>query len=395
MISKEMVGLGTQRSVIREIFEYAKERAAVVGAENVLDFSIGNPSTPPPQGVQDAIVDFVKNTDPMSYSSYTSTMGDPGTRKAIADNLNKRYGTNYTADNFFMSTGASAALTLAIKSIVASPDDEIIVVTPFFPEYKVYIEELGAKMVVMKSDKNLLIDIETLKKTVNKNTKAIMINSPNNPSGVIYPVSNLTAAFDVLREKEKEYGTTIFCISDEPYRELVYTDEEVAHIPNLYDDTLICYSWSKSLSLPGGRIGYLLVSPKCADWKNVYAAVCGSSRVLGYVCAPALYQKVIEKCVNLPTNLTDYRKNRDLLVTNLTKFGYNVPNPGGAFYIFIESPNGDGQALTDALKKYDVLVVPGKGFGGEAFVRLAYCVDTARVEKAIPIFEKVIKEMKG
>lgn len=395
MISQEMVKLGTARSIIRDIFEFGMKRAAEVGEENVLDFSLGNPSVPAPKEVQDAIKELIAELPPKAYHSYTSSAGDNNTRKAVADNLNKRYGTKYEMKNVFMTCGAAASLNITMKAMISGDDDEIIVLAPFFPEYKFFIEAHGAKMNLIDPPEDLCIDIEALEKAVNKNTKAIIINSPNNPSGVIYPKENIEAACKILKDKSEEYGHPIYIITDEPYRELVYTDEEVAHIPSLYDNTVICYSWSKSLSLPGERIGYILVPDEVENSEELLAAIGGAARILGYVCAPSLFQKVIAKCIDVPADLEVYKKNRDILYDNLTKMGYNVAKPGGAFYLFIQAPNKDADEFAERAKKYDMLVVPGAGFGAKDYMRLSYCVDTVKVEKAIPIFEKLMEEYKN
>ncbi len=395
MVSKEMARLGTERSVIREIFEIAKVRNAEVGEENVIDFSIGNPSVPAPKQIQDTIRDFLDNLPPKAYHSYTSSVGDNGTRTAIANNLNKRFGTDYDMNNLFMTCGSAASLTICFKAIITSPDDEIIVFIPFFPEYKVYIEGQGAKMVLVDPDKELNIDLNLLEKAINKNTKALVINSPNNPAGIIYPESNLKAVADLLNRKSKEYGHAIYIITDEPYRELVYTDEKVAHIPSIYDNTLVCYSWSKSISLPGERIGYVLVPNQMEDSRTVYAAVGGAARTLGYICAPSLFQKVIEKCVDVEPDISVYRKNREILLKGLKDAGYHVANPGGAFYLFVEAPEKDGEKFYERAKKYDLLIVPGASFGSKEYVRLAYCIDTEKIEKSIPIFKKLMDEYKS
>lgn len=394
MINEKMVGLGTQKSVIRELAGFGAERAKVVGPENVLNFSIGNPSVPAPQEVQDAIIEMAKNWDPVKYHSYSAGNGHEGTRKAIADDLNKRFGTNYGPDNLFMTCGAAASLSITLKSLVASPDDEIIVLAPFFPEYTVWIEEQGAKMVLVDPPADMQLDIDAIEKAITKNTKALMINNPNNPSGVIYTKEEISKLVEVLEAKQKEYGHAIYIITDEPYRELVLVDDaEVAFIPKLYDNTVVCYSWSKSLSLPGERIGYILV-PNTVEDEMLMAAVAGSARALGFVCAPTMMQFVIEKCISVEPDVSVYKKNRDILYDGLTKLGYNVAKPAGAFYLFIEAPNGDAKAFSDKAKEHDMLVVPGAGFGAPSYMRLSFCVETEKCEKALPIFEKLMEEFK-
>lgn len=392
MISQEMTKLGTSRSVIREIFAYGQQRALEVGTENVLDFSLGNPSVPAPSEVQNAIIDIVKNNDPVFYHGYSSSQGHNGCRKAIADNLNRRFGTKYSLDDLFMTCGAAASLNIVFKALTASADDEVIVLAPYFPEYKVFIEGQGSKMKLVPSRNDMRLNLNGIKEAVNKNTKALLINSPNNPSGVVYSKEEIRELTDYLKEMEKNLGQTIYLIADEPYRELVFNDEPAPFIPNYYDDTIVCYSWSKSLSLPGERIGYVLVNNKCDENETVMAAVGGAARVLGYVCAPTLFQLVIEKCINVKPNLEVYRKNRDILYNGLTKIGYNVAKPDGAFYLFIEAPNGNPEEFSEKAQAYDVLVVPGTEFGSKTHMRLAYCVDTQKCEKALPLFEKLIKE---
>lgn len=394
MISQEMIRLGTAKSVIRELFSYGQKRAEEIGPKNVLDFSLGNPSVPAPKEVQDAIMDIVKNNDPMVYHGYSSSPGHNGCRKAIADNLNKRFGTNYSLNDLFMTCGAAASLNIVFRALAASPDDEIIVLAPYFPEYKVFIEGQGASMKLVQSRNDMKLNMDGIKDAVGINTKALLINSPNNPSGVVYSKEEIKELTDFLRAKEKEMGHTIYLITDEPYRELVFTEEPVPFIPNYYDDSIVCYSWSKSLSLPGERIGYVLVNNKCDDNATLMAAVGGAARVLGYVCAPTLFQMVIERCVNVEPNLEVYKKNREILYNGLTKMGYNVAKPNGAFYLFIEAPNGDSEEFSEKAKAYDMLVVPGTGFGSKTHMRLAYCVDTQKCEKALPIFEKLMKDFK-
>ena len=394
MISQEMIRLGTSRSVIRELFSYGLQRAQEVGPENVLDFSLGNPSVPAPKEVQDAIMEIVKNNDPMVYHGYSSSQGHNGCRKAIADNLNKRFNTEYSMNNLFITCGAAASLNIVFKALTASADDEIVVLAPYFPEYKVFIESQGAKMNLVPSRNDMKLNMDGIKEALNKNTKAILINSPNNPSGVVYSKEEIKELTDFLKEKEQEFRNIIYLIADEPYRELVFSGEPVPFVPHYYDDTIICYSWSKSLSLPGERIGYVLVNNKCDDSETVMAAVGGAARALGYVCAPTLFQLVIEKCVNIEPNLDVYKKNRDILYNGLVKMGYNVAMPDGAFYLFIEAPNGNSDEFSEKAKAYDMLVVPGTGFGTKSHLRLSYCVDTEKCEKALPIFEKLIKEYK-
>ena len=394
MISKKMLDLGTKRSVIRDIFEYGNKLAKEIGAENVLDFSLGNPSTPAPREVANTIKYMVEGLSPKDYNSYTSSAGDTDTRLAVAKNLNKRFSTDYTDKNIFMTCGASASLNIIFKAII-EPNDEIIVNIPYFPEYKVFIEGQGGKPVFVKCSENLCLDISEIENKINENTKAILINSPNNPSGVIYPKENLSALTELLERKQNEYSHPIFLISDEPYRELVFTNEKPEFLPNLYNNTLVAYSWSKSLSLPGERIGYILVPNKVKNHEDVFAAVGGAARVLGYVCAPSMFQYVIKSCVDVEPNIGVYRTNRNILFKELLKMGYKVANPDGAFYMFIKSPNDDGYDFCERAKKYNMLLVPGEGFGMKEYVRLSFCVETEKIEKSIDIFKKLVSEYTG
>lgn len=394
MISKKMLDLGTKRSVIRDIFEYGSKLAKEIGAENVLDFSLGNPSTPAPREVANTIKYMVEGLSPKDYNSYTSSAGDTDTRLAVAKNLNKRFSTDYTDKNIFMTCGASASLNIIFKAII-EPNDEIIVNIPYFPEYKVFIEGQGGKPVFVKCSENLCLDISEIENKINENTKAILINSPNNPSGVIYPKENLSALTELLERKQNEYSHPIFLISDEPYRELVFTNEKPEFLPNLYNNTLVAYSWSKSLSLPGERIGYILVPNKVKNHEDVFAAVGGAARVLGHVCAPSMFQYVVKSCVDVEPNIGVYRTNRNILFKELLKMGYKVANPDGAFYMFIKSPNNDGYDFCERAKKYHMLLVPGEGFGMKEYVRLSFCVETKKIEKSIDVFKKIISEYDG
>ena len=394
MISKKMLDLGTKRSVIRDIFEYGNKLAKEIGAENVLDFSLGNPSTPAPREVANTIKYMVEGLSPKDYNSYTSSAGDTDTRLAVAKNLNKRFSTDYTDKNIFMTCGASASLNIIFKAII-EPNDEIIVNIPYFPEYKVFIEGQGGKPVFAKCSENLCLDISEIENKINENTKAILINSPNNPSGVIYPKENLSALTELLERKQNEYSHPIFLISDEPYRELVFTNEKPEFLPNLYNNTLVAYSWSKSLSLPGERIGYILVPNKVKNHEDVFAAVGGAARVLGHVCAPSMFQYVVKSCVDVEPNIGVYRTNRNILFKELLKMGYKVANPDGAFYMFIKSPNNDGADFCERAKKYHMLLVPGEGFGMKEYVRLSFCVETKKIEKSIDVFKKIISEYDG
>lgn len=389
MYAEEMYRLGTNRSVIRDLFEYGNKRKAQIGAENVFDFSLGNPNVPAPESVKEVLADLIQKEDPVALHSYTSAQGDAKVRQAIAEYVNGQHGTSLTADNFYMTVGAAASLTISLKAL-AEPEDEFIVFSPFFPEYRVFVEGVGAKLVVVESDpKDFQIDKEAFRLAVTPHTKGVIVNSPNNPSGVVLTEECIRGICQVLEEKQKEYGKEIFLIADEPYRELVYGDVKVPYLMNYYDNTLVCYSYSKSLSLPGERIGYIVVSDHIKDWKNVYAAVCGAGRVLGYVCAPSLFQKVIARCQGQVSDVSVYKKNRDILYNALTEYGYRCIKPDGAFYLFVESLEKDAAAFSEKAKEFELLLVPADSFGTPGFVRISYCVSTKQIEDSLPAFKKL------
>ena len=389
MYAEEMYRLGTNRSVIRDLFEYGNKRKAQIGAENVFDFSLGNPNVPAPESVKEVLADLIQKEDPVALHSYTSAQGDAKVRQAIAEYVNGQHGTSLTADNFYMTVGAAASLTISLKAL-AEPEDEFIVFSPFFPEYRVFVEGVGAKLVVVESDpKDFQIDKEAFRLAVTPHTKGVIVNSPNNPSGVVLTEECIQGICQVLEEKQKESGKEIFLIADEPYRELVYGDVKVPYLMNYYDNTLVCYSYSKSLSLPGERIGYIAVSDHIKDWKNVYAAVCGAGRVLGYVCAPSLFQKVIARCQGQVSDVSVYKKNRDILYNALTEYGYRCIKPDGAFYLFVESLEKDAAAFSEKAKEFELLLVPADSFGTPGFVRISYCVSTKQIEDSLPAFKKL------
>ena len=394
MYTESLVKLGKVRSEIREIFEYGNKRKAEIGAENVFDFSIGNPSVPAPKSVDDAIIDLVNNFDSVALHGYTSAQGDAHVRETIANYINDKFGTNVTANNIYMTCGAAASLTIVMNAILQK-DDECIVFTPYFPEYGVFIERTGAKLVEVKSqEKTFQIDMDNFEKAINEKTKAVIINSPNNPSGVVYTVETIEKMCQLLKKKEEEYGHPIFLITDEPYRELVYDDTEVPYVINYYDNTFVCYSYSKALSLPGERIGYIVVSPKMIDEEDAYAAVCGAGRALGYVCAPSMLQRVIEKCISDTSDISIYKENRDLLYNALTKMGFECVYPDGAFYLFVKAMGEDAYEFCEKAKEYELLLVPANSFGTPGYVRASYCVQTKQIEDALPAFEKLAESYK-
>lgn len=394
MYTESLVKFGKVRSEIREIFEYGNKRKAEIGAENVFDFSIGNPSVPAPKSVDNAIIDLVENFDSVALHGYTSAQGDGKVRETIAQYINNRFNTEITANNIYMTCGAAASLTIVMNAIMQK-DDECIVFTPYFPEYGVFLERTGAKLVEVQSEeKTFQIDMEKFEKAITEKTKAVIINSPNNPSGVVYTVDKIEKMCSLLKKKEEEYGHPIFLITDEPYRELVYDDTEVPYIINYYDNTFVCYSYSKALSLPGERIGYIVVSPKMVDEQDAYAAVCGAGRALGYVCAPSMLQRVIEKCLDDTADISIYKKNRDLLYNALTEMGYECVYPDGAFYLFVKAMCDDSHEFCEKAKEHELLLVPADSFGTPGYVRVSYCVQTKQIEDALPAFKALADSYK-
>lgn len=391
MFNKKMLELGQVRSVIRDMFEYGNKRAAEIGRENVFDFSLGNPNVPAPKEVNEALIKLLSEEDSVSLHGYTSAAGDMSVRSAIADYINSNYGTSVSASNLYLTVGAAAALTITIKAL-ANKDDEIIVFAPFFPEYRVFIETAGAKCVLVKCrEEDFQIDFSALQNAINEKTKAVIINSPCNPSGVVFSKDTITKLAELLNNSQKKYGNNIYIIADEPYRELVFDDIEVPFVPCFYDNTVVCYSFSKSLSLPGERIGYILVNNKANDSAELFDAVCGAGRALGFVCAPTLFQKLIPYCLGKTSDISIYKKNRDILLNNLSKFGYKVAQPDGAFYLFLKALEEDANAFCEKAKQFELLLVPGDSFGYPGYVRISYCVSTQQIEKSLPAFEKLAK----
>lgn len=393
MINKKMLELGQKRSVIREIFEYGNKRRAEIGAENVFDFSLGNPSIPAPEQVNNTMVKLLTETDPIKIHGYTSAQGDLSVRTTIAESINKRFSANAKPDLIYMTCGAAASLTITLNAII-NTGDEVIALAPYFPEYRVFAEKTGANFVVSKCrEDDFQIDFENLEKTITNKTKAIIVNSPNNPTGVVLSEDTVIKLASLLNRKQQEYGNSIYIICDEPYRELAY-GVEVPYIPKFYNNTIVCYSYSKSLSLPGERIGYIFVSPNIDNATEIYSAVCGAGRALGYVCAPSLLQLTVRDCVDLTSDVSVYKKNRDLLYNSLCEYGYTCVNPDGAFYLFVKSPEEDANAFCERAKKYELLLVPSDSFGFSGYVRISYCVSTEQIEKSLPYFKKLIEEYK-
>ena len=387
-----MYALGSKRSSIRELFEYGKQRAEKVGKENVFDFSLGNPNTPSPDCVKAAILSLA-NENPVALHGYTSAQGGKGVREAIANNIRRRFGVEVNADYIYMTCGAAASLCITLRALNES-DDEFVVLAPYFPEYEVFIKAAGGTPVVVPFDeKDFTPNLAALENAITERTKAVIVNSPNNPSGVVYSAVTIAKISEILSKKSALFSHPIFIISDEPYRELAY-DVEVPYIISFYDDTIVCYSYSKSLSLPGERIGYIAVNPKANGAKDLYLAICGAGRALGYVCAPSTYQRVVEKCVDALPDLDFYRTNRDLLYNSLTKIGYTCVRPDGAFYLLVKALEDDANVFADKAKQLGLLLVPCDDFGAKGYVRIAYCVSLDVIKRSLPAFEKLYNEYK-
>ena len=392
MYNEKCYQLGSNRSCIRELFEYGCRRAAEIGRENVYDYSLGNPSVPAPAGVNDAIRAILEDTDSVAIHGYTSAIGDIAARQAIAEDLNERYNAGVKPENLFITCGAAPGLTAVFRAL-ATENAEILAIAPFFPEYRPFAEGAGLKFRVVPADVPAFqINMEALEEMLNPNTAAIILNSPNNPSGVVYTRETLTNLATLLERKSAEFGRTIYLVADEPYRELTYGGVEVPLLPTIYPNSIVCYSYSKSLSLPGERIGYIYVPEAAADSKALYAAVAGSARVAGHVCAPSLLQKVIARCAKLRPDLEAYDRNRRMLYDALTEYGYEMAKPDGAFYLFIKAPGGDADAFSEKAKLQDLLVVPGADFGCPGYFRICYCVKPEMIEKSLPVFKKLIEE---
>ena len=393
MVNQVCYQLGSAPSLIRELFAYGLQQAAIVGKENVFDYSLGNPSIPAPAAVNQAICDIINEVDSIQIHGYSMAAGFDGARQAIADNLNKRFGLGIKASELFLTCGAAPALISVIKALAVTPDSEIIAIAPFFPEYRPFTESNGAKLVVVPADTEAFqINLQALEACITPNTQGIIINSPNNPSGVVYTRQTLQALAALLERKGAEYGHPIYIIADEPYRELVYGGVEVPFIPAIYPNTIVCYSYSKSLSLPGERIGYVYVPAFAADSAAVYAAVAGAGRAMGHVCPPTLMQMVIQRCADEMPDLAAYDENRTLLYNELTAMGYQCAKPDGAFYLFVKAPNGDAMAFCEKAKlEHNLLVVPGEGFACPGYLRLSYCVSNDMIRRSLPAFRAMIE----
>lgn len=391
MVSEKMRELGTKKSTIREIFEYGRKRAQEVGEENICDFSLGNPNVPAPDFIKQAVLAIMTEMEPQAVHGYTIAPGNPAVRETLAASINERFGTHFSGRNLFMTAGAAAAITVCFKAL-AEEGDEFIAFAPFFPEYRCFVESVGANLrVVPAKTEDFQIDFVALEERLSPRTKGVIVNSPNNPSGAVYSEKTIKELAAILRKKQQEYDHPIFLISDEPYREIAYGCE-VPYITKYYENTLVCYSYSKSFSLAGERIGYIVVPDEVADFSSVYGAVAGAARVLTHVNAPSLWQLVVARCARLPSDITPYEKNGTMLYEGLVRAGFSCVKPQGAFYLFPRSLEADDYAFCERAKKYDLLLVPGTDFGCPGHFRASYCIKEQTIERSLPLFEKLVKE---
>ncbi len=385
--------LGSNRSVIRELFEFGKQLAAKEGADKVYDFSLGNPSVPAPAEVKTSIIKQIELPNSTALHGYSSAQGDPDVRKAIADHIRTAFGVAADPNLIYLTVGAAAALCVSLRAL-KEEGDNFVCFAPFFPEYSVFTAATGATLRVVPMQQDCKMNLSAAEKIIDENTKGVIINSPNNPSGAVYSEEEIKKLCALLGAKSSQYGHPIFLISDEPYREIVYDGIFVPYLMNYYDDTIVCYSYSKSLSLPGERIGYIAVSPKATDAQNLYYAVCGAGRALGYVCAPHLFQRILIDCVDLPADVEAYDKNRKLLYSSLTEIGYDCIKPQGAFYLMVKSPEEDANAFSERAKQFGLLLVPGDTFGAPGFVRVSYCVSYDMIVRSLPSFRALFDTYK-
>ena len=391
MINTAMQALGDEPSAIRELFAYGMVRKAQIGKENVFDFSLGNPSVPTPERVSE-LVREATSLPSKQVHGYTPAAGLPSTRTAIAESLNRRFGQSYTADNLYLTCGAAASISISLKALL-EPGDEVIVIAPFFPEYAVWVETHGGSLVQVPARvQDFQPDLAAIEAAITPHTKAVIINSPNNPVGVIYTPEALEGLAEVLDKASQSQGRPIFLISDEPYRELAFGPVKPAWVPSIYANTIVCYSWSKSLSLPGDRIGYILVPDSVEQSRRVFAAVNGAGRALGFVCAPSLFQYVIERCPDLVADRTAYERNRELLIQVMDEAGFDYIAPDGAFYLWVRSPIPDAQIVSARAMEHELLIVPSDSFGVTGWLRLGYCVSERTIKGSAAAFKALRRE---
>lgn len=395
MISKKYSSMLNNTSIIREFAQYASKRAAEIGAENVFNYTIGNPSVPTTDDFNKGLIDLIQNEDSLALHGYSPTLTIYSVRKAVADSLNRRFGMEYVPEDIFMTSGAAGALAHAIRC-VTEPGDEVITFAPYFPEYVPYVDGTGAVLKVIPADiTSFQINFDAFLEMMNPNVQAILINSPNNPSGIVYSTETITRLAQILTEKQEEYGHDIYLISDEPYREIVFEGTDSPFISKFYDNTICCYSFSKSLSLPGERIGYVAVNPKCKD-AELIINMCGQvSRFTGHNCPSSLIQLGVAKVLDETSDLSIYEKNKNILYKELTAMGYECVEPGGTFYMFPKTPIADANEFCNmTAHELDLILVPGDSFMCPGHMRLAYCTTTDMVERSLPLFEKAIKMCK-
>lgn len=394
MISKKMQKLVENNSVIREMFEEGKRLEKIYGKENVFDFSLGNPSVPAPKEVNESIIKIIKEEDSNFVHGYMSNSGYEDVREKIANSINKKFSTNFKFNNIIMTVGAASGLNIVLKSIL-NPEDEVIVFAPYFSEYNNYIQNYDGIVKVIKPNlKDFMPNLEEFEKSINEKTKAVLINTPNNPTGVIYPEEIIIKLTDIMKEKESKFNNPIYLISDEPYRELVYENITVPYVTKYYDNSMIVYSYSKSLSLPGERIGYVVIPDELENSQEMIDAVTIANRIIGSVNAPSLMQRVIANCLDLNVDIESYNKNRNLLYKILLENNFKCIKPQGAFYIFVKSPIPDEKEFCKTAKKYNLLFVPASSFGCPGYVRIAYCVPYEMIKKSEESFSKLAKEYK-
>lgn len=392
MISKKMEGLVKNSSIIRAMFEEGKKRSKIYGEENVFDYSLGNPNVEPPEEIKNAIINVISEQNPNLVHGYMNNSGFEDVRAEIANHINKKDGLALSFENIVMTCGAAGGLNIILKTLL-NPEDEVIVIAPFFGEYTNYVSNYDGKIVVVKSKKDsFTIDFEALEKAITSKTKAMIINTPNNPTGVIYDKNTIQEIAKLLDAKQKEFNTNIYLISDEPYREIIYDNAKAENILKYYKNTFIGYSYSKSLSLPGERIGYIVVNSGMDSFKDIISSLNVANRILGFVNAPSLFQRVIGKTLDAKVDVDKYKKNRDLLYNHLISIGFECVKPEGAFYLFPKSPIDDDIEFANAAKKYNLLIVPGSSFGYEGYFRLSYCIDYDKIKMSLDAFTKLASE---
>lgn len=395
MLSQKMIDYGRKPNVIRNLSAYAGRRKQEIGAENVFDFSIGSPNVPPPREVHEAMLELLCKEDAVSLHAYTGASGTAAVRQAIAASFNRRFGHHVDADGVFVTAGASGALAMALKGLTL-PGDEVIIFAPHYMEYLIYTEAYGAIPVVVPTQPGTFqLDPARFAEALTEKTKVVILNSPNNPSGVVYDRSCLEEITALMRRRAAQYGHPIYLLSDEPYRELVYDGVEVPCLMDLYDDTLVCYSYSKTLSIPGERMGYLAVCRRCTAFADVLDACAGAARALGHICASNLYQRVISRCVDVVADVDYYRQNRDILTDGLEKLGFDCVKPQGAFYLFMKCPTEDSMAFCELAKQFELMLVPGHDFGVPDHLRISYCVDRETIVRSLPAFAKLADAVFG